>query len=291
MTNGFFFQDDWKVNNKLTLNLGLRWEFESPLKERFNRSVSNFDPNYVQPFGAAAEAAYAAVPAMAGTSIRVKGGLMFTNGEALYNTPKLNLMPRIGFAYQVASNTVVRGGFGMFNGFLGERRGDVIQSGYTRQTPFNAFAADGTTIIARLQDPFPNGILEPLGKSQGGQTYVGQNISFFNMGPQDSHQLPLAVERAAGTRQGRPVRGRLRGQQGRPAGTHPQYQCAAAEVFEHQSVPRQRYQRAAHRIGAESVLRSEPAHRHAHHVHGQDHQRAATAAAVSAVPGHQHQQQ
>jgi hypothetical protein len=183
MTHGFWAQDDWKISNKLTLNLGVRWEFETPLEERFNRSVRDFDPNYVQPFGAAAQAAYAASPAIAGTSISVKGGLVFTNGEALYKTPKTNLMPRIGFAYQLTGKTVVRGGFGMFNGFLGERRGDVIQSGYTRQTTFNAFASDGTTLVAKLSDPFPNGILEPLGSSQGGQTYVGQNISFFNQNP------------------------------------------------------------------------------------------------------------
>ncbi|MCX6623798.1 MAG: TonB-dependent receptor, partial [Acidobacteria bacterium] len=183
MTYGFYFQDDWKLTPKLTLNLGLRWEFETPLTERFNRSVAGFNPIYAQPFGAAAEAAYAASPALAGTSISVKGGLLFSNGNQLYATPKRNLMPRIGFAYQLPRNSVVRGGFGTFDGFLGERRGDVIQSGYTRQTTFNAFGSDGATIIAKLADPFPNGILEPLGSSQGGQTYVGQNISFFNQNP------------------------------------------------------------------------------------------------------------
>jgi hypothetical protein len=182
MTWGIYFQDDWKVSPKLTLNLGLRWEFETPLTERYNRSVKNFDFNAVQPFGAAAQANYAANPAVPGSAINVRGGLNFADG-GLYNTPKLNLMPRVGLAYQLTSTTVVRTGFGIYNGFLGERRGDVIQNGYSRQTTFNAFASDNTTVVNTLSNPFPGGILDPVGSGQGAQTGIGQNISFFNPNP------------------------------------------------------------------------------------------------------------
>ena len=51
-TWGFFVQDDWRVNDKLTLNLGLRYEFEQPLVEKNDQSVSNFDYAYVQPIEA-----------------------------------------------------------------------------------------------------------------------------------------------------------------------------------------------------------------------------------------------
>ena len=51
-TWGFFVQDDLRLTKKLTLNLGLRWEFEQSLTERQNKSVSDFDLNYVQPFQA-----------------------------------------------------------------------------------------------------------------------------------------------------------------------------------------------------------------------------------------------
>lgn len=152
LTWGFYAQDDWKVTPKLTLNLGLRWEFESPLKECYNRSVEGFDPNYVPPFAAGAQAAYIAnnIAAVPASQFIVKGGLTFAgvngNPSGLYHTPKNNLLPRVGLAYSLNNSTALRAGFSIYQGFLGERRGDVIQTGYGQQTPFTPFAADGVTI-------------------------------------------------------------------------------------------------------------------------------------------------
>lgn len=185
-TWGFFFQDDWKVSSKLTLNLGLRWEYETALTERYNRSVRGFDPNFVQPIEAQAQARYAANRTPEVPQLLLRGGLTFAgvNGEpsSLYNTPTGNWMPRFGFAYQLSPKTVVRGGYGMFYGFLGQRRGDVVQSGFSRLTPFNA-TTDNINFTNTLSDPFPNGILEPLGAAQGAETFLGQGIWFFNQNP------------------------------------------------------------------------------------------------------------
>jgi len=187
LTWGFYFQDDWKATRKLTLNLGLRWEFETPLTERYNRSVKAFDPSYVPPFAAAAMANYAnsGAPAVPASQFSPRGGLTFAdpNNPGLYNTPKKNLLPRFGFAYQLDSKSVVRGGFGIYQGFLGERRGDVIQNGFSQQTPFSPFAADNITIERTLSNPFPNGLLQPVGTSLGGLTGLGQTLSFFNQNP------------------------------------------------------------------------------------------------------------
>jgi Carboxypeptidase regulatory-like domain/TonB dependent receptor len=187
---GVFVQDDWKVSRKLTLNLGLRWEFEQPLHERYNKSVLGFDFGYTQPFSATAAANYAKsdaslIPEIG--AISAKGGLTFAgvsgNPTGLYNTPKNGFLPRIGLAYQVDPHTVLRTGFGMFQGFLGERRGDVIQSGWSQTTNMVPTTDNGLNFIATLSNPFPNAIQEPVGATGGYQTFLGQNISFFNQNP------------------------------------------------------------------------------------------------------------
>jgi hypothetical protein len=185
---GFFFHDDWKVRSRITLNMGLRWEFEGALTERFDRSVRGFDFAAAQPIEAQARANYAQnqtreVPA---SQFRVAGGLTFAgvNGlpRALYDTPKRNLMPRFGLAYQLNDKTLLRTGYGIYFGFLGQRRGDVVQSGFTRDTNIIP-TLDNINFIGTLSNPFPTGILEPLGASLGAQTYLGQAITVFNQKP------------------------------------------------------------------------------------------------------------
>jgi len=188
---GLFIQDDWKVSSKLTLNLGLRWEMETALTERYNRSVSGFDYTYSQPFEAAARAAFIASqanPAQATpeiTQFNVPGGLLFANpgDRGLYNTPKKNFGPRVGIAYQLDSKTVLRAGYGIFFGFLGQRRGDVVQSGFSQNTPLIPTQDNGLHFIATLSNPFPNGVIEPVGNSGGKQTFIGQAVTFFNADP------------------------------------------------------------------------------------------------------------
>lgn len=182
---GFFIHDDWKVNNRLTLNLGVRLEFETPLTERYNRSVSGFDFAAAQPWQATAQQRYLNNPTPEVSRFSPLGGLLFagnSSSRGLFTTPKANLLPRFGFAYKVGQKTVIRGGFGQFMGFLGQRRGDVIQTGFSRNTTFVP-SLDNVSFIANLSNPFPNGILEPLGNALGTQTFVGQSVSFYNQRP------------------------------------------------------------------------------------------------------------
>lgn len=183
-----FFHDDWRVNNRLTLNIGLRYELETPLTERFNRSVRGFDTSFVQPGDAAARAAYALnpTPEVPVAAFDLRGGLTFAgvNGpRGLYETPKNLWMPRFGWAYKIDQKTVFRGGYGMFYGFLGQRRSDVLQSGFSRNTNLVPSLDNGLTFNETLSNPFKDGILEPVGAAQGAQTFVGQNITYFNEKP------------------------------------------------------------------------------------------------------------
>jgi hypothetical protein len=187
---GFFLQDDWKVSPKLTLNLGLRWEFETALEERYNRSIRGFDPTLTVPWAAQAEAAYAANPVAErpASQFDVIGGLTFAgvNGEpdGLYNTPKRNLMPRFGFAYQATPNTVIRGGYGIFYGFLGQRRSDVQQLGFSRTTDFQFSNNNYLSPTTTLSDPLPGGQLFPAyGAALGAESNIDTNLTFFNENP------------------------------------------------------------------------------------------------------------
>ncbi|MFN0086402.1 MAG: TonB-dependent receptor domain-containing protein [Blastocatellia bacterium] len=188
-TTGIFLHDDWRFNSRLTLNLGLRWEIEGALTERYNRSVSGFDYGFVHSFEAAARTAYARNPTqeVPVDQFNIRGGLLFAgiNGQSrgLYETPKKNFMPRLGFAYKLTDKTVVRGGYGIFFGFLGQRRGDVIQSGFSLTTPFIPSLNNGLSFVGTLSNPFPNGIQEPVGASQGPSTFLGQSVTFFNPRP------------------------------------------------------------------------------------------------------------
>ncbi|MBS1792768.1 MAG: TonB-dependent receptor [Acidobacteria bacterium] len=202
---GIFVQDDWKVNTRLTLNLGLRYDVETPLQERQNKSVSGFDTAYVQPIQAAVRTRLTTNPVTGydGTTIdpnsfNVTGGLLFAGkdgGSGLYKTPKNTWLPRFGAAYQLNEKTVIRGGFGLFAGFLGERRGDVIQPGYTQTTTLALTTLASGAPIPQSISNFPTAIsvIEPVGNAKGKQTGIGTGISFFNQTPKVSKQFRYQI--------------------------------------------------------------------------------------------------
>lgn len=184
---GLHFQDDWKVNRKLTLNLGLRAEIESPITERFNRSVSQFDGTSANPIEAAAIANYARnpIPELAASAFKVKGGVQFAgvggNSRNYWKRQGVQWNPRIGLAYQWDSKTVLRGGYGVFFSPNGILRTNSIQSGFSRSTPINASSDSGVTFIASLANPLPNGLLPVLGASEGLATTLGQGTTGFTL--------------------------------------------------------------------------------------------------------------
>ena len=194
-----FIQDDWKITRKLNVNIGLRYELETPVTERYNRSVRGFDPSVTFPFAAQAEAAYAKnpTPEVSASQFLPQGGLTFAgiNGQprTFYNAETTEFMPRVGFAYSPNSKTVIRGGVGVFYGSLGVRLQDAIQTGFTQLTNMVTTNDGGLTFASSLSNPFPNGILQPTGSSLGAQTYLGNAISYFNPNPHASRLLKYEI--------------------------------------------------------------------------------------------------
>ncbi len=181
--HALYFQDDWKLSSKLTLNLGLRWEFERPTTERFNRTVIGYDFATANPIQEAARANYARSPIteVSAANFKTTGGLMFAgvggNPRGLWDTDSNNIAPRIGLAYMLGPQTVLRGGYGIFIAPLGSDSVGVYQPGYTATTSIVPSLDNGLTFQATTTNPFPNGLLPIAGNSKGMTTFLGQGIS------------------------------------------------------------------------------------------------------------------
>jgi hypothetical protein len=182
---GLYVQDDFKVSSRLTVNLGLRYEYEMPLVEREDRLVGGFLYDTANPIEAAARANYAGapIPELPPDRFRARGGLYWVTqngtGRSPFEGEKDNFMPRIGLAYRALENTIVRAGFGVYYDTIGVNATRAIQTGFSQSTPIQASLDNGLTFVSTLANPFPNGLLEPLGAAGGLTTNLGQSIEFY----------------------------------------------------------------------------------------------------------------
>ena len=173
-----FVQDDIKVTPKFTLSVGLRWDHENPMTDRFNALTGIFDTTVASPLASAVKSAAGAsyCPACANLS----GGLTFpaVNGQArtVYDSTLRNFGPRVAGAYAINSKTALRVGYGLF---YGPTYYDPGQAGFSQATPWNAYDTNGLP-IATLDNPFPNGLLAAVGAKNGLSTNIGSSISFID---------------------------------------------------------------------------------------------------------------
>jgi len=166
-----FVQDNWKVNPKLTLNVGLRYDVSTPRTDRHNRQ-NWFDPNVDSPL---------LVPNL-GT---LKGGEVFANSHqrTITDTDWKDFQPRFGFAYQFGARSVVRGGYGIYysqtrSGANGV--GSYGTQGFNQSTNMvTTYQNDGATPYLRLGNPYPNGLIQPAGRSLG----LLNDVGFGAIGP------------------------------------------------------------------------------------------------------------
>lgn len=203
--SGFYLQDDWRAAPRLTINLGIRYEYEGPATERFNRSIRNFDFTATNPLDAVARARYAAspIPELAPSAFHALGGLTFAGvgGEprALWEPDKNNIAPRFGLAYQFHRLTVLRAGYGVFYAPMGVDRTSVNQSGFTKSTTLVGSLTNGLDFAASLDNAFPNGFEKPLGAAGGLSTDAGQSVRYFYPHPSSAllQRWSIGIQRQA----------------------------------------------------------------------------------------------
>jgi hypothetical protein len=179
---GLFVQDDWRVNQRLTVNAGLRWDYESPIVEELNQQNIGFDTTSTSPFQA--------------PGLSLRGGLQFASDDQRQPFKKdlNNIQPRIGATFRVDDKTVLRGGYAL--AYLPTF--DTGQNnGFSVTTTLVASTDGGITPVGRLSNPFPAGLDQPVGSSQGLATLAGRGFTFSD--PERTipyvHQFSVGVQR------------------------------------------------------------------------------------------------
>jgi hypothetical protein len=163
--SSIYFQNDIRLTEKLKINLGLRWDYLGPMTDRFNQLPRGFASTTLNPISPAGFPVY--------------GGVLFTgvngNPRGIFDQSWGNLGPRLGAAYQLDQHTVLRGGYALIYGQTWNDPGNA--PGFTQTT--NMVTSIQTGVPANtLDNPFPNGILQPAGSSQGLLTALGQTYTF-----------------------------------------------------------------------------------------------------------------
>lgn len=162
-----YFQDDIRVSPKLTVNLGLRYEYETGIAERNNRYAVGFDRSVVSPLAP-----------------NVHGGVKFAgvngNPTTCCDSSKTKFAPRVGAAYAWNSKTTIRGGFGIFYAPNRYEGASSLAPGYTQFTPYVASNDGNLTPANNFTNPFPSGLLLPVGNSAGLLQGVGSSVTVLD---------------------------------------------------------------------------------------------------------------
>ena len=186
---GGYLQDDWKLARNFTINLGLRYEFDVPRTERFNR-LAYFDDDATSPLAGVVPANAFFDPS------QLKGAVVFIdeNNRQQVDTDYDNISPRIGFAWNFAEKTVVRGGYGIFympsHVQAAGHSGSSGMIGYNTQSDMIVSVDSNRTPLRYIDNPFPDGFNLPPGNSLGASTNLGLGMGGGTGGVFTTNQVP-----------------------------------------------------------------------------------------------------
>ncbi len=184
-TYGTYIQDQWRVNQRLTVNLGVRYENQRPATERFNR-LMYFNTTAINPISNA-------------VGFTVPGEFEYAgvNGNSRYAWPPNNLdfAPRAGIALKLTDRLVMRAGAGIF--FLPPSAMITFDNpgqfyGFSSSTTYIATTNNGYTPLNLINNPFPYGIQQPQGDAQGPNTLVGTGLG--QIWPMEKHPTPYSEQ-------------------------------------------------------------------------------------------------
>jgi len=202
--NGFFIHDDFKITPKLTLNLGLRYEYFTGMQDPERRLSRFLDlTNPIPEFqGAGAPVIPASAAALRQAAPIYNGAWVFTDDKNpnSWNAPKTLLMPRLGLAYALDSKTAIRIGWARY----------IVPAPLTDglnilgSVPYTGFDATSQTIGTiqgvpqqSLANPFPGGLIPVRGKEFGRYTALGDSATWHqqNFTPGVNDRLNVSVQR------------------------------------------------------------------------------------------------
>lgn len=185
---GFFFQDDWKITRNLTINLGFRYDFDVPRWETENRQ-SYWDLNTQS--------------AIVAPGYNTKGVIKFNDGDnrSPFNTDMNNWQPRIGLAWAADSKTSIRAGYGLFYQLSRATVYGHTGAGFNVNSTSNSSLDGNATLYAKLNNPYPDGMLLPPGSSLGDKTFLGLGAGTIlgsNSRNPEYHSWNLSIQREVG---------------------------------------------------------------------------------------------
>ena len=185
----FYVQDDWKVTSKLTVNLGLRYEWSSPYTERFNRQQYS---DFTGDTGISVNLPNALNPAET-TPTELVGTTLFVNQGGLGRsvpTDRNNIAPRLGFAWSIDPYTVLRGGAGIYYGLSPATNFQYPGTAFSTSDPVLFTTDNYQTRFATLGNPFPLGISSPQGTAYGKLAMWGYDNP-NNLGTQEAQNANI----------------------------------------------------------------------------------------------------